>query len=203
MLINDNEYADLRNYVHSYISEHCIARGDMPGKMPGTRYTWMFYLRNALFNPQVSFSISKMFLYNMERIMPDFNFQVCGMETAGSPMVASLTMTAMYYGVDLNGFVCRKTRKEYGLLNQFEGVQNGKLTAIMDDLCNSSRSMRQCLNSLMKEEVPVLNVAFSIINKSNAEHTEERKRTDMYLPKEITVVSLFNLDDFGLSNPSH
>lgn len=203
VIINDHEYAILRQSVHRYISDHCIARGDMPGKMPGSRYTWMFYLRNALFNPQMSFNISKMFLYHMERIMPDFEFQVCGMETAGSPMVSSLTMTAMYYGVNLNGFICRKERKEYGLLNRFEGQVNGKIIAIMDDLCNSSKSMRQCLNALMEESLPVLNIAFCIINKSNAEHTEERKRTDMYMPKEITVVSLFNLDDFDLSNPSH
>jgi hypothetical protein len=64
--------------------------------------------------------------------------------------------------------------------------------------------MAQCLKVLHAENIPVANVAFTIVNKSNKKvHDEARLRSDMYLPKEVTVVSLFDLDDFDLSNPSH
>jgi orotate phosphoribosyltransferase len=140
----------------------------------------------------------------MERLDPKFNFQLTGLETAATPMLAAIPMVANVMGIDLNAFVVRKTRKEYGLLNIVEGVPNNKIAVIIDDLCNSSRSMAQCLHSLQAENIPVANVAFSIVNKSNKEvHEENRLITDMYLPPEIIVISLFTLDDFGLTNPSH
>jgi hypothetical protein len=64
--------------------------------------------------------------------------------------------------------------------------------------------MAQCLNTLTAEDIPVANVAFAIVNKSNEEvHDNFRMIGDMYLPKEIKVISLFTLDDFDLYNPSH
>ena len=203
MIVNDTEYEGLKDYVHGFINQMCIEKGRMPGKMPGTTYTWMFYLRRALLNPNVAFAISKMFLYHMERLDPKFQFQICGMDTAGSPLVTALSLSARYHDIFLNPIICRKERKAYGLLNRFEGSPQNMLTVIMDDLCNSGKSMKECLNALQEEGLPVANVAFSIVNKSNSTHKEERLRTDMYLPKEISVVSLFNLDDFDLQHPSH
>jgi orotate phosphoribosyltransferase len=176
----------------------------MPGKSPGSTYTWMFYLRNGLFNHQFLINISQMFIYHMERIDPKFNFQLTGLETAATPMLAAIPMVASVMGIDINAFVVRKDRKTYGLLNVIEGVPNNKLAVIIDDLCNSSRSMAQCLNTLTAEDIPVANVAFVIVNKSNEEvHDNFRMIGDMYLPKEIKVISLFTLDDFDLYNPSH
>jgi orotate phosphoribosyltransferase len=140
----------------------------------------------------------------MERIDPKFNFQITGLETASTPMLASIPIVAKAMEVDINAFVVRKTRKEYGLLNMIEGLPNDKLAVIVDDLCNRSRSMAQCLKVLHAEGIPVANVAFAIVNKSNKEvHDKDRLNGDMYLPKEIKVISLFDLDDFNLSNPSH
>jgi hypothetical protein len=75
---------------------------------------------------------------------------------------------------------------------------------MVDDLCNSSNWLAQCFHKLSAEDIPVADVAFTIVNKSNKKvHEELRLQTDMYLPKEIKVISLFTLDDFDLSNPSH
>ena len=191
--------------MHNYIDTKCIVRNqEMPGKAPGSTYTWMFYLRNGLFNHQFLINISQMFIYHMERIDPKFNFQLTGLETAATPMLAAIPMVASVMGIDINAFVVRKDRKTYGLLNVIEGVPNNKLAVIIDDLCNSSRSMAQCLNTLTAEDIPVANVAFVIVNKSNEEvHDNFRMIGDMYLPKEIKVISLFTLDDFDLYNPSH
>ena len=205
MRVNDPQYEVLKEWVHNYIDTKCIVRDqEMPGKAPGSTYTWMFYLRNGLFNHQFLINISQMFIYHMERIDPKFNFQLTGLETAATPMLAAIPMVASVMGIDINAFVVRKDRKTYGLLNVIEGVPNNKLAVIIDDLCNSSRSMAQCLNTLTAEDIPVANVAFVIVNKSNEEvHDNFRMIGDMYLPKEIKVISLFTLDDFDLYNPSH
>jgi len=203
--VNDPQYEVLKEWVHNYIDTKCIVRNqEMPGKAPGSTYTWMFYLRNGLFNHQFLINISQMFIYHMERLDPKFNFQLTGLETAATPMLAAIPMVASVMGIDINAFVVRKDRKTYGLLNVIEGVPNNKLAVIIDDLCNSSRSMAQCLNTLTAEDIPVANVAFVIVNKSNEEvHDNFRMIGDMYLPKEIKVISLFTLDDFDLYNPSH
>ena len=148
MIVSDKDYAALWAFVRDFIDDKCIEKGDMPGKLPGTRYTWMFYLRRALLNPEIAFAISKMFLYHMERLDPKFDFQICGMDTAGSPLVTALSLSARYFDVYLNPITCRKERKAYGLLNRFEGVPNHKVAVIMDDLCNSGKSMKICLVNL-------------------------------------------------------
>jgi len=203
--ISDEQYLQLHEWVFHYINDKCIVRNTkMPGKAPGSTYTWMFYLRNGLFNHQFLINVSQLFLYHMERIDPKFNFQLTGLETAATPMLAAIPMVASVMGIDINAFVVRKTRKEYGLKNIVEGIPNDKLAVMIDDLCNSSQSMAQCLKVLQSEGITVGNVAFCIVNKSNKEvHDEKRLKTDMYLPPEIKVISLFTLDDFGLTNPSH
>jgi orotate phosphoribosyltransferase len=203
--ISDEQYKVLHEWVYHYINEKCIVRNTrMAGKMLGSTYTWMFYLRNGLFNPQFLINLGQLFIYHMERIDPKFNFQITGLETASTPMLASIPMVASVMGIDINAFVVRKSRKEYGLLNIVEGIPNNKLAVMVDDLCNSSRSMAQCLHTLDAENIPVANVAFAIVNKSNKDvHEESRLVTDMYLPKEVRVISLFTLDDFDLDNPSH
>jgi orotate phosphoribosyltransferase len=203
--VSDEQYKVLHEWVYHYIDQRCIVRNTkMAGKMPGSTYTWMFYLRNGLFNPKFLINISQLFIYHMERIDSKFNFQITGLETASTPLLVSIPMVASVMGIDINSFVVRKSRKEYGLLNIVEGMPNNKLAIMIDDLCNSSRSLAQCLHTLHAENIPVANVAFAIVNKSNKSvHDESRLVTDMYLPKEVRVISLFTLDDFDLDNPSH
>lgn len=203
--VTDAEYAQLHEWLRIYINEHCLVRNTvMPGKTPGTTYTWMFYLRRGLFNPEFMLAVAKMFIYRMERISPTMDFQVTGLETAATPMVLGISMVSKLYNLDINAYVVRKHRKSYGLLNAIEGIPNEKLSIIVDDLCNSGRSMAQCFETLDKEGIPVATLAFSIVNKSNrGVHDEKRHNTDMYLPEGMQVISLFTLDDFGLDDPSH
>ena len=203
--ISDDEYDATKEWVRAYINKYCIIRNTpMPGKLPGSTYTWIFYLRKGLFNTDFMVAIAKMFVYKFERIDPAFNFQLTGLETAATPMLVGIPLVAKMYGIDLNAFVVRKKRKEYGLLNMFEGRPNQKVAVILDDLCNSGNSMSQCERALDTEGMEVARVAFTIVNKSNGSvHSATRQRTDMNLPQDIEVVSLFTLDDFGLANPSH
>lgn len=176
----------------------------MKAKKPGNYYTWMFYLRRGLFNPDFMNALSQMFIYKIERIDPKFNFQLSGIETAATPMLAGIPIIAKYMKINLNAFVVRKERKEYGLENIIEGVPNDKPVLMLDDLCNSSESLAKCRNILIQEGHKIYPYAFTIVNKSNRDvHSEERQNSDLYLPKDIKVISLFTLDDFGLNNPSH
>lgn len=203
--ISDDEFLAAREWLRTYINKYCIVRNTpMPGKSNGSSYTWMFYLRKGLFNPEFMINLGKSFIYKFERLDPTFNFQITGLETAATPMLIGISMVAKVYGIDLNAFVVRKKRKEYGLLNVFEGRPNQKVSVLIDDLCNSGRSMAQAAAVLDQENMEVGRMAFTIINKSNhGVHNEQRLRTDMHLPSNLQVISLFTLDDFGLSDPSH
>ena len=203
--VSDEEYGECREFLRNYINKYCILRDvKLPGKMPGSVYSWMFYLRRGLFNPDFNIAVAKMFIYRMERLDPDFNFQITGLETAATPMLTAIPMVAKLYGIDINSFVVRKKRKEYGLLNLVEGRPNQKVSLMVDDLCNSGNSMAQCYRVLDGENMEVAKVAFVLVNKSNkGVHSSNRLNGDMYLPQDIQVVSLFTLDDFGLDNPSH
>lgn len=203
--ISDIEYEHLKQWVYTYINEVCIVRNTlMPAKKPGEWYTWMFYLRRGLFNHQFLSAVSQMFIYKMERIDPELNFQISGLETAATPMLAGIPLIARVFGDDINAFVVRQERKKYGLRNTIEGQPNSKPVVMIDDLCNSSASLSRCHKELVNLKLGVCTTAFVIVNKSNEEvHSNKRLNTDMYLPSNIRVISLFTLDDFNLSNPSH
>lgn len=205
-MISETVYNDYHRIVHSFISKYCIIRGNMPGKIPGTRYGWMFYLRNGLFNPDILSYISQMMLYKLYQEIGNYNFQVCGAETAGTPLAAAIPMIAKLNKIEMSGFVIRKDQKQYGLMNWHEGIAYKDIPYVLvDDLCNSSMSLKHaddiCKNVL---KIQSTNVAIVIVNKVNKKvHSETRAKTDMYLSNETKVLSLFDLDSFNLNNPSH
>jgi orotate phosphoribosyltransferase len=178
----------------------------MPGKLPGTTYNWIFYLRNGLFNPDFLHCVSEMMLFKLYKELGNYNFQICGAETAGTPLAASIPLVAKAHQIPMSGFVVRKEQKEYGLKNWHEGMAFKDIPyVVVDDLCNSSRSLAHadniCRNTL---GIVPSNVAIVIVNKVNKKvHSEERAVTDMYTSKDVKVLSLFDLDSFDLSDPSH
>lgn len=196
---------DLRNWVHQYISEKCIIRKPgMPGKKPGSKYSWMFYLRRGLFNHEFLSAVGQLFYFEVNEKIGHTEFQLTGLETAATPMLAGFPLIGRMFNQDINAFVVRKEPKQYGLLNKIEGVPNHKPAMIIDDLCNSTISMKKCYDILIEEHIDIFPYGFSIVNKViPGIHDSQRDRTDMYLPKSIHVLSLFNLSDFGLYNPSH
>jgi orotate phosphoribosyltransferase len=204
-MISDREYEELYKWTENYIDKNCIIRKKwMPGKAPGTMYSWIFYLRNGLFNHEFSSAIAQMFFYKIEKEIGHFDFQICGLETASTPMLAAIPLVGRIFGLDINAFSIRKQRKEYGLLNWIEGVPNDKPCLILDDLCNSSVSMKQSYDVLQEENHSILPYSFCIVNKVNKQiHEKSRIEHDMYLPKDMKVLYLYDLDNFNLSNPSH
>jgi len=203
--MTENDYEDLHQWTKEYIDINCLIKNKvMPGKLPGTTYTWIFYLRNGLFNHQFLTSVSLMFMYKIHKQVGHFDFQLAGLETGSTALLAGIPLIAKGMGHDINAFSVRKERKTYGLLNWIEGIPNNKPVMIVDDLCNSSVSMRKCYDVLQAHDIPVLDQAFSIVSKVNKRvHGRKRIEGDLYLPESIKVNYLFDLDDFNLSNPSH
>ncbi len=189
----------------NYIEKNCLIKNRvMPGKLPGTTYTWIFYLRNGLFNHEFLSAVSQMFIQKVKHEIGHFDFQISGLETGSTPLLAGIPLIGRVFDLNINSFSIRKEQKTYGLLNWIEGMPNEKPVMLIDDLCNSSMSMKKSYDILQEEKIPVFNYAFSIINKVNKNiHKETRVKSDMYLPEDIKMIYLFDLDDFNLENPSH
>jgi orotate phosphoribosyltransferase len=204
-MIDQTTYTVYESAVRDYIDKHCIVRKNMPGKYPGQKYTWMFYLRNGLFNPVFLHYVSEMMLYKLHQELKTFHFQICGAETAGTPLAASIPLIAYSHKIEMSGFVVRKDQKTYGLKNWHEGMAFKDVPYVLvDDLCNSSKSLKHSDTVCKALGLTPTNIAIVVVNKVNKNvHEEKRAKTDMYLPKEYKVISLFDLDSFNLSNPSH
>lgn len=183
---------NMHQFVRDYILNKCIYKGEFEGKTPGSTYDWIIDIRKALLNPEVAFAVSNLMMEKMAKIDPQFRFQLCCKEN--SPLGTALSLSARYYGVPLNLILCREERRSYGLYNRFEGEVQNAVAVIVDEMSNHGKSMKQCFDALIEEDIAPASVAFSVINKSNAEEGRDR-----YLPKDLTVISLFDLNDFDLS----
>lgn len=186
-----NNTQGMHEFVKDYISQNCIYKGEFDGKAPNSKYDWIIDIRSALLNPDVSFAVANLMLERMANIDRQFSFQVCTREN--TPLGTALSLSARYFGIPLNVILCRKERRAYGLYNRFEGRPNHFMAMMVDEMSNHGRGLLQCFEALQEEDIPVSSIAFSVINKSNSEDPADR-----YLPNGIAVLSLFNLDDFGL-----
>jgi len=219
-MIEDKLYETSLNWLRKYINDNCIVRGQyMKGKVPGTTYTWCFYLRKGLYNPEFNKHLAVCFLYKIKKEVGHFDFQLSGLETAATPMVTSLPIYAkQLLDIDLHSFIFRKAPKEYGLEEPWEGTPKFDTpTLLVDDLANSTMSLKICSDICRNYEIQKLNYAFVIVNKVNrsyydmglpeeqyskTEH-ELRQKHDMYLDPNTTIISLFDMDEFNLKGASH
>ena len=201
-LISEAQQEYFYEYCKQYIDNHCIWRSEngerIPGKIPGTFYTWQFYMRRGLFNPVFATAMSLLYLQKIQDEIGHFDFQIAGLETASTPVIVSLCLTAYDQGINLNAFSVRKERKEYGLRNWFEGIPNNLPVMLCDDLCNSQNSMAKAKHIVESNGLKVMDTAFAVVNKRNSPTGK-----DFNLPQHMNVISLFNLDDFNLVYHDH
>src|SRR5215471_9169143 len=117
------------DWLQHYINEYCIYRV-APGedKLPRSHghrgSTMQFYLRRGLCNRQFLTLVGQLFWLRFAEAYRQQPFQISGLETAATPLMIGLVMTAPF---PVNGFITRKTCKPYGLRNRFEGVVNPQL----------------------------------------------------------------------------
>lgn len=198
--ITDAERVEHRAWLRDFINDHCIHRvkpgePQLLGKAPGSRYVWQFYLRRGLLNPVFMRKTALLFLDGVQREVGHWDFQLAGLETASTPLLAGIPQVALQHGIEINAVSVRKTRKEYGLHNHVEGVPDGKPFLLVDDLCNSTESMWKAMRvMLLEEKQPMLPAFFTVVSK-----TKDQPRGDGWrLPGGMTCLSLFDLNDFDL-----
>jgi len=230
MIISEDNYVTMKEWMQEYIKNKCIFyqgdNWDIDGRedksfIPsfhnknadplGARYTWQFYLRRGCFDSTFNSLLSQMFIYQVERTIGHFNFQLAGLETAATPMLSAIPLVAKKFGIELNSFVVRKDRKEYGLLNWIEGQIKESVPVLMiDDLISGSNSMKKCndILTLYHSNIETMNYVFAIVNKHTKHmHSKYYKKqlksigntSTMYCNKipSKKIMYLFTLDDFG------
>ena len=93
-IITDEKYDSLWNQCRDFIDEHCIVRAEpgtyMEGKLPGSKYTWVFYLRNGLFRTDFLSAVTQMWMKRVHDEIGHFDFQLSGLETASTPMIVGI-----------------------------------------------------------------------------------------------------------------
>lgn len=200
LILSPEDKEKLRIWVKDYIQSKCIIKVEpgeplMLGKSPGTKYAWQFYLRRGLFNPEFMEKVSLLFLDEIQEKIGHFNFQLSGLETAATPLLIGIPATARKFDIDIPAFSVRKTRKEYGKFNFFEGeVQKDLPVLLLDDLCNTGGSIRTAMNTIYAEEkLGFLNCALSIVGRYSDPLAYEKR-----FMKGFQVFSLFSWEEFGL-----
>lgn len=205
MILKEDEYEELWEWCRAYIDDKCIWRANkklpcIPGKIKGTWYTWQFYLRNGLFNADFASGISQLMLHKIGKEYGSYNFQIAGMETASTPLLASIPLVAKVYGIDINSFSIRKNQKEYGLRNHIEGLVNEKPVLLIDDLANSTMSLRKSFDILVHIGCQkILDKPFVVVNKVKSSDSSHLAHKDKYLPEQMGVIGLYTLDNFNLN----
>lgn len=207
MLVSEDTYESSRLYCKSYINSCCIWRSmsgeTLPGKSPGSRYCWQFYMSRGLHNVTFLDRMTDLFVYQIEREIGNFNFQITGLQTGATPLVIGLATICKYkYNINITAFSVRKHQKEYGLKNWIEGLPaKDKPVLIVDDLSNSANTIINCYQILKSFNAEIVPYAFTCVNKANTNDTL-RMQTDKYLRncgiENMKLLAPFTLDDFGL-----
>ena len=201
-IISDEKYDSLWNQCRDFIDEHCIVRAEpgtyMEGKLPGSKYSWVFYLRNGLFRTDFLSAVTQMWMKKVHDEIGHFDFQLSGLETASTPMIVGIPIYAQVFGVNLNGFSIRKEQKEYAMKNWLEGGATEQPVMLMDDLSNSGNSLRKAYDILEWHRMDTFDTAFTIVNKVNEGVHDDNMDRDFMLPEHIKIMSLYTLDDFNL-----
>src|SRR6187402_439725 len=96
--VKDDE--ETRAWLREYINDHCIYRVK-PGeqllldKATGKhKYIWQFYLRRGLTNPEFMRGVARLFWAEFGPLYAQRKFQLAGIETGATPLVAALAMTS-------------------------------------------------------------------------------------------------------------
>lgn len=205
-MLSDEQRFDFRGKVFDFIDKTCIFRpdpdieytpgvpkGHVPGN--GTNDTFLFHLRRLTHNPVMSYYASLLILDDIVQKVKmgdekEF-FQLCGLETASIPFMTAIQGAALKFGLSINAFSIRKERKPSGLFHLVDGLPTEAPVIILDDLINSGRSIRYCMDVCEYElGLEVRPHTFSIVTLAKEPfHFIHNKKT-------MQINSIFVKDDF-------
>jgi orotate phosphoribosyltransferase len=177
-----------REYLRNEIEQNGVYRvapnnQPLPGKAASTRYTWQFYLRRCMFDPNFVFTAAELLIDKLT----EKNVQIGACEDAGVPL--GLAMSTI---LNTPMISIKKSRKTYGLLNFTEGRVVDKPILLVDDLAGSQKTLRGAVSILQAFKLPLSNEYAAIVDKTTGTHKEN------YLHNK-KLVSLFTCEDFAMS----
>ena len=194
---------DPREFVRNFINDNCIVRVPPDSKaLPSYKgegtgyYTWQFYLREALFHPEILNIVVQDFLSKYEQPIKNGLLQLCGVESASTPLLTGIRIAARNRGYDVNIFSIRKEQKEYGRKNWLEGkVEPDKIAMLVDDLISTShKTAIHGASILFNQGIPFSNYAYAVVFKSI---TPENNKIKL-IGRDVMVSYMFSLKDFDL-----
>lgn len=192
-----------REFARKFINDNCIARvpegsKELPSyKGQGTGYyRWQFYLRAALFNPKILNIVVQDFLLKYEEPIKAGAIQLCGVESASTPLLTSIAIACHNRGYGVNVFSIRKEQKPYGKRNWLEGtVQDNKIAMLVDDLTSTShKTAIHGASVLHNHEIPIADHMYAMVFKS----FEPQNNKIKLLGRDTTVSFMFSSKDFDL-----
>jgi orotate phosphoribosyltransferase len=190
-------------FVRRYINDNCIVRvapgsKELPSYMNqgSGYYTWQFYLREALFNPKILDIVVQDFMSKYEKAIQNNLIQLCGVESASTPLLTGIAIACRNLGYDLNVFSIRKEQKPYGKRNWLEGkVLDNKLAMLVDDLTSTShKTAIHAASVLFNHAIPIATHIYAMVFKSSTPQNNKIK----LLGRDVTVGFMFSLNDFDL-----
>ncbi len=184
------DVAILRRQLHGAIRRSALRDGRRlrlvsPDGLPNS---WLIDLRPILTRANTLDALAEVFWHRFERDLP---FQIGGMETAATPLIAAILMKSVQKGYPINGFIVRKERKTYGAGNIIEGSITDDPIIVIDDIISSGRSADKIF-SVLEDNSRRFRTLFAIIDYQSPDGCDWRER------RGVDVSSLFNLMDFGL-----
>lgn len=192
-----------RMFVRDYINDNCIVRVEPGSKeLPSYMnqgsgyYTWQFYLREAFFNPKILDIVVQDFLARYEELIKSDTIQLCGVESASTPLLTAIAIACSIRGYDINIFSIRKERKTYGKKNWLEGrVLDNKPAMIIDDIVSEThKTACHAANVLYNQAIPIADHCYATVHKTDKPENDKIR----LLYRTLTVGSMFCLNDFDL-----
>lgn len=150
---------------------------------------WLFDFRALMGTPVYLRAFAELFWEKFGERAP---FNVCGIETGGIALMASIILLGAERGHTVYGSYVRKSRNRYGALKLIEGQYRTDLpTIFIDDILNSGQTLGKALKALDEAGLTVTDV-FTVL-------TFEKKLWSEIMSRSITFSSLFSLSSFGLT----
>src|SRR5215475_296298 len=154
----------------------------------GVEQSWLIDLRPALLNAPALEAIVQL----AWKKLPESPFQLCGLETASIPLLAGLVLEGTRRGRPISAFIVRRERKDSGLGRDVEGVITDAPIVAIDDITNSSDSLEK-VRVVLEHHGRSIDRALVVVDFRASKSIAWRTRHN------ITVDSLFRLEDFGLN----
>lgn len=167
----------------------------IPGKAPGSTYSWQGYTRRATYNPHFANAIGLLFWDHFLPTFKDRPFQLCACEPSGSPIGMAIAAVGRRLGLKVNVFLARREAKSFGFGNWFDGhVLPGVPVLIVDDTAASAPFMGHAAARIQQRlGLPLHRNYFTILNKVGRGFDKKSQHTENYLDGEL--VALFTMNN--------